>query len=131
MRRRTARLLFALLALGAVFYGVAVGPPAPETAKKSRLAPRLPKLPWWPGTWTNPWEKPADTGPPPLPAWLAPIEDKLVQPETREWRYVVVHHSAGPSGNAAEFDKFHREEKHWENGLGYHFVIGNGNGSPM
>ncbi|MBM4054820.1 MAG: hypothetical protein FJ264_09150 [Planctomycetes bacterium] len=46
----------------------------------------------------------------------------------REWKYIVIHHSASESGCAAEFDKFHREKRHWENGLGYHFVIGNGNG---
>ena len=47
----------------------------------------------------------------------------------REWKYVVIHHSASGSGNAARFDKYHRENNHWENGLGYHFVIGNGHGS--
>lgn len=47
----------------------------------------------------------------------------------REWKYIVIHHSASESGGAAEFDKFHREKRRWENGLGYHFVIGNGNGS--
>jgi len=47
----------------------------------------------------------------------------------RDWKYVVVHHSASDSGSAAEFDKYHREQRGWENGLGYHFVIGNGSGS--
>jgi N-acetyl-anhydromuramyl-L-alanine amidase AmpD len=42
----------------------------------------------------------------------------------RQWRFIVVHHSATPTGNAAEFDKMHRE-KGWDE-LGYHFVIGNG-----
>lgn len=46
----------------------------------------------------------------------------------RDWKYIVIHHSATESGNAAEFDKSHRTLG-WENGLGYHFVIGNGNGS--
>lgn len=133
MRRRTARLLFAVLFIGGVLYVATAGPPASQMLGKRRLAPRLQKIPWWPGTWKAPWEKtePAASGAPPVPGWLRPIEDKLVQPATREWRSIVVHHSAGPSGNAAEFDKFHREENHWENGLGYHFVIGNGNGSPM
>jgi N-acetyl-anhydromuramyl-L-alanine amidase AmpD len=44
------------------------------------------------------------------------------------WTAVVVHHSETENGNAAIFDKFHREEKHWE-GVGYHFVIGNGTNS--
>jgi len=45
------------------------------------------------------------------------------------WRSVVIHHSATLGGNAARFDDYHRFERHWEGGLGYHFVIGNGNGS--
>lgn len=46
----------------------------------------------------------------------------------REWRYIVLHHSATPSGNAAEFDAMHRN-RGWDE-LGYHFVITNGNGGP-
>jgi len=44
------------------------------------------------------------------------------------WKYIVIHHSGGASGNAAQFDRYHRIVKHW-NELGYHFVIGNGTGS--
>jgi len=40
---------------------------------------------------------------------------------------VVIHHSATPSGSAAAFDREHRA-KGWDE-LGYHFVIGNGNGT--
>ena len=47
----------------------------------------------------------------------------------RPWKYVVIHHSASDSGNAASIGKYHRDEKGWVNGLGYHFLIGNGNGS--
>ena len=50
-------------------------------------------------------------------------------PITRKWKYVVVHHSASPSGSADAFDNFHRVKRGWEGGLGYHFVIGNGHGS--
>jgi len=46
----------------------------------------------------------------------------------RRWEYIIIHHSATPCGNAQMFDRYHREQKHW-NGLAYHFVIGNGNGS--
>ncbi len=46
-----------------------------------------------------------------------------------KWQYVVLHHSATDEGNANNFDKYHRDEKKWEHGLAYHFVIGNGNGS--
>ncbi len=48
---------------------------------------------------------------------------------SRPWKYIVIHHSASKSGNAADFDKEHREVRGWNRGLGYHFVIGNGKGS--
>jgi N-acetylmuramoyl-L-alanine amidase len=43
---------------------------------------------------------------------------------SRPWKWIVVHHSATPSGGAAAFDKMHKA-KGWD-GLGYDFVIGNG-----
>lgn len=45
---------------------------------------------------------------------------------SREWRYIVIHHSASETGNAAIFDAEHRR-RGWDE-LGYHFVIDNGNG---
>jgi len=45
----------------------------------------------------------------------------------RLWQFIVVHHSATPTGCAAEFDRMHRA-KGWDE-LGYHFVVGNGTGS--
>jgi hypothetical protein len=47
----------------------------------------------------------------------------------RDWRYMVVHHSGGLSGSAASFERWHRQGRGWDGGMGYHFVIGNGNGS--
>ena len=46
----------------------------------------------------------------------------------RQWKYIVIHHSATPTGSAEEFDAEHRD-RGWD-GLGYHFVIDNGNGGP-
>ena len=46
----------------------------------------------------------------------------------RKWKYVVIHHSATDSGTVSGMDRYHREERHMENGLAYHFVIGNGRG---
>ena len=46
----------------------------------------------------------------------------------RDWRYIVIHHSDTTTGNAAIFDRNHRR-RGMENGLAYHFVIGNGKGS--
>jgi hypothetical protein len=44
------------------------------------------------------------------------------------WTAIVIHHSGTKNGNAAIFDKWHREGNHWE-GVGYDFVIGNGTDS--
>ncbi len=48
----------------------------------------------------------------------------------RPWRWIVVHHSAGASGAAHSIDEFHTNVRRWRNGLGYHFVIGNGSATP-
>ncbi len=44
------------------------------------------------------------------------------------WKYIVIHHSATREGSVQGMDRYHREERHMENGLAYHFVIGNGHG---
>lgn len=44
------------------------------------------------------------------------------------WKYIVIHHSAVDEGTVKGMDAFHRNERHMEHGLAYHFVIGNGNG---
>lgn len=41
------------------------------------------------------------------------------------WKYIVVHHSGTRNGNLKIFDYYHRH-KGMENGVAYHFVIGNG-----
>ena len=46
----------------------------------------------------------------------------------KRWTAIVIHHSGTDSGNAAIFDKWHREGNYWE-GVGYDFVIGNGTDS--
>jgi hypothetical protein len=45
--------------------------------------------------------------------------------EQGRWQWIVGHHSAIKNGNAAIYDRAHRE-RGMENGLAYHFVIGNG-----
>jgi len=42
------------------------------------------------------------------------------------WQYIVVHNSGTRQGNAAAFDYYHRHIRRMQNGLAYHFVIGNG-----
>lgn len=56
------------------------------------------------------------------------VTSGLTIPRDR-WRYIVAHHSAIHRGNATSYDRFHREERRMENGLAYHFVIGNGTDS--
>lgn len=52
-------------------------------------------------------------------AWSVPLR--------RDWKHIVIHHSASAFGSASQIDKWHRD-KGWD-GLGYDFVIGNGTGS--
>jgi LysM repeat protein len=44
------------------------------------------------------------------------------------WKYIVIHHSGVDEGTVKGMDRYHREVRHMENGLAYHFVIGNGHG---
>ncbi len=57
------------------------------------------------------------------------VKGDLEVPLQKQWRYVILHHSGTHSGSESSFDRYHREQKGWK-GVGYHFVIGNGNGSP-
>lgn len=73
------------------------------------------------------------------PATVVPL---LIPPEKtfawpadvplKEWRYIVLHHTASTSGNVASIHAEHQKRKDsdgnpWR-GIGYHFVIGNGDG---
>jgi LysM repeat protein len=51
---------------------------------------------------------------------------KKIRVEPAKWKYIVIHHSASPSASVKGMDHYHRVERHMENGLAYHFVIGNG-----
>jgi N-acetyl-anhydromuramyl-L-alanine amidase AmpD len=44
------------------------------------------------------------------------------------WKHIVIHHSGTAMGTAKGIDRYHREQRHMENGLAYHFLIGNGRG---
>lgn len=74
--------------------------PAPEPARLTRLAPR-PTTRLLTGTWN-------------------PRSRRI----SSRWTTIVIHHSATQRGSAKTFDQYHRQ-KGWD-GLGYHFVIGNG-----
>jgi len=81
---------------------------------------------------------------PSLPPSRPPVPPRPVQPPVtgenvpgdwlppssveKSWSAIVIHHSATQNGNAAIFDKMHREQNHWD-GIGYDFLIGNGTDS--
>src|SRR5438045_7677727 len=57
---------------------------------------------------------------------LLPKELGRIRVEPGKWKYIVIHHSASPNASVKGMDYYHRVERHMENGLAYHFVIGNG-----
>ncbi len=61
-----------------------------------------------------------------LPAALTRELDRIRV--RRGWTHIVIHHSGTARGNVRDMDRYHRDHRRMENGLGYHFVIGNGNG---
>lgn len=88
----------------------------PPDAAGTPDAPRatLPPMPSGPRV---PWSAASDPDLAALPAGVGVAT-------ARPWTAIVLHHSATRRGNAAIFDKQHRE-KGW-GGVGYAFVIGNG-----
>jgi murein DD-endopeptidase MepM/ murein hydrolase activator NlpD len=74
---------------------------------------------------------PAPTTPPVTAgSALAPVlaASRGLRITTGRWTHLVVHHSGIESGNAKAYDGAHRR-RGMENGLAYHFVIGNGRDS--
>lgn len=53
-----------------------------------------------------------------------PDADWIPTRPSDRWECIVIHHSGSEDGGAERFDEWHKE-RGWE-GLGYHFVIGNG-----
>ncbi|MFI4847850.1 N-acetylmuramoyl-L-alanine amidase [Gimesia chilikensis] len=81
--------------------------------------------------------KPAPTGPlfttPPTIA-IEPSNPWKPEAEVRDWEYIVIHHTASSSGSVESIHELHSKKKDKSGnswlGIGYHFVIGNGNGMP-
>jgi N-acetyl-anhydromuramyl-L-alanine amidase AmpD len=68
---------------------------------------------------------PRETIPPAIQAWKPDAAP-------REWKFIVLHHTATETGDVASIHEAHLKNKdkngnHWL-GIGYHFVIGNGSG---
>ncbi|MEZ5405341.1 MAG: LysM peptidoglycan-binding domain-containing protein [Verrucomicrobiia bacterium] len=102
----------------------------PKLEKKPEPPPPVAKPP-------APKPAPSPPSPPPKPdsskqtgnyIFLQRVKTKIDQPKVKpgRWKYIVVHHSGTRQGNAQIFDTYHRKVKRMENGLAYHFVIGNG-----
>ncbi|HZZ42195.1 MAG TPA: peptidoglycan recognition family protein [Tepidisphaeraceae bacterium] len=61
------------------------------------------------------------------PKYLPGIpNDWIPRTAPRQWKYIVIHHSASTNGSIALIDREHKD-KGWD-GIGYHFLIGNGHG---
>lgn len=63
-------------------------------------------------------------------AFLLPVRQasEPMRGGLRTWRYIVAHHSAVDTGNAQIYGDYHKR-RGMQNGLAYHFVIGNGSKS--
>jgi len=66
----------------------------------------------------------------PVPDLTSSVQRAIDRAPVRKgrWDYIVVHHSATAMGSVKGMDDYHRKKRHMENGLAYHFVIGNGRG---
>lgn len=62
----------------------------------------------------------------PLPADLKRILDATPVRAGR-WKHIVIHHTASDKGSLQSVEMYHRQKRKMENGMGYHFLIGNGN----
>ena len=45
------------------------------------------------------------------------------------WKFIIVHNSGTRQGNMRAFDYYHRRVRRMQNGMAYHFVVGNGTSS--
>lgn len=71
---------------------------------------------------------------PPAPIPLDWMETWKPETKPRDWKFIVLHHSASLQGSVAGIHELHRNRVDaqglpWR-GIAYHFVIGNGQGMP-
>lgn len=45
-----------------------------------------------------------------------------------KWKRIMIHHTATDVGSFKSIDSYHRNQRHMQNGMAYHFLIGNGKG---
>lgn len=103
-------------------YGVSIGTLTSlnsiRRANSIRIGQIL-KIPAEPGTIIS-------QGPQLASSYKATLE--RIRTKSNQWKHIVIHHSATRVGSAKGMDNYHRNERNMENGLAYHFVIGNGSG---
>lgn len=122
------RIALIVCALVAAASGCAKAPritdrPLPDPLLSTRHAPRRMVKPA-PQRWP-----PRVARREPYDAAIRLNEGELLPPEgikRGRWRVIVVHHSAAANATPKSMDRYHRRVRQWCNGLGYHFVIGNG-----
>ncbi|HET6424006.1 MAG TPA: peptidoglycan recognition family protein [Planctomycetaceae bacterium] len=127
--RRVARTSVCLLIAGLGCWGCtrpAVVPPLVSIPRPQPVWPAEPVVP------VTPLAPEFDPEPHTLP--LNPIGSNPWRPtiDPRNWKYLVLHHTASDAGNVESIHNTHlknkdKNGKHWL-GIGYHFVIGNGQG---
>ena len=98
-------LVLALCYLWRLVFPAIPDPPPPDDFGRLEFRARLRALP----------------PPRPVPEWRAAAR-------SGRWLGIVVHHTATAGGSPESIDRHHRETNKWKNGLGYHFLIGNGRG---
>lgn len=88
----------------------AVPAPVPPPTSVAKIVPPPASIPT-PPTAVNPWK---------------------TESAAREWKYIVIHHTATSAGSVESIHEAHLQKKDASGkpwlGIGYHFVIGNGNG---
>ncbi len=122
----TALLLMSSVGCSGCYQPMMVPPTAsiPQTMNRPVPMPLAPVAPIAP---IQPTVVPPETPPPELslPQW---------EPQTaaRDWKYIVLHHTATDSGDVDSINDAHLKNKDKNGkpwlGIGYHFVIGNGQG---
>src|SRR5687767_13073950 len=106
MHSRARAVMKALLIAAILVWALS---PAPAQAAPKKSAPRNAGAP---------------KAPPP-PELAGKTEKTLSAIRVRvPWKHIVLHHTATPSATARGIDRFHREQRHMENGMAYHFLIG-------
>lgn len=118
------RLVNPVVGLTLLMVGCVTTPPVGQNVMYDNYTLRPPARSQSPGPAIPPTRyTPVQTSTPLRETWY-PKHNRL----SNRWKSIVLHHSATQRGGAKLFDKHHRQ-KGWD-GLGYHFVIGNGSDTP-